>query len=466
MLRRPARPAAPIGGHAFWLALALLALLTAADDWLASQPPRHFDPDGLPGLAFQALLALAAGGLLARFGAARQRLVWLVSGLVLLLPALSEMLLRPVEHGLLPMLVHWSAEDITHATDALWVLWLAASCWRLLQWLAPGRGAWLRLGVAVLATAISIGPRYYVSLGHLVVSDAEESSEGDDTQDDEDGDEPDSEPSFDADEVMRSQQRLVGEAIAQLAPQRPDQVDLYLVGFAGDGSEKVFRNEVEYADRLFRERFEAEGRTLMLTNSPATVATRPLATLENLRLALSAIGRLADRQQDIVAVYLSSHGSAEHELLVNLPPLPLPQIDPAALRAALDECGVRHRVAMISACYSGGFVPALANPDTLVLTAARADRPSFGCGNDSEITYFGRALLVHGLNRESTFDDAFRLAEREISAWETARKEPHSHPQRSTGPGIEAQLAAWRAGVRLGLPVAFAVADPAPDPFR
>mgnify|MGYP006209079615 CR=1 FL=1 len=50
-------------------------------------------------------------------------------------------------------------------------------------------------------------------------------------------------------------------------------------------------------------------------------------------------------------------------------------ITPDALRAALDASGIVHRVVVISACYSGGFVPALKNPDTLVLTAARPDRP-------------------------------------------------------------------------------------------
>ena len=460
-LRRPRRPAAPSGAGPWWLALGLLALLATGDDWLASEAPRRIDAGGITGLAFQAVLALGAGLLLARAGAARPRVAWLTAGIALLVPALAEFLLRPVEHELLPML-RWPEERLGAVTDGLWILWVTLAFWRLLQWLAPGRGVGVRLAAALFATVLSAAPRYFVPLGHVVVSQQQDTED----LDEDEAQEPDPEPGFDPEEVLRSQDRVLGDAIAQLAPQRPDRIDLYFIAFGGDGTENVFRNEVEYADRLFRERFEGEGRTLVLLNHPATVAQRPLATLGNLQRALAAIGRIADREQDIVALYLTSHGSEGHEVYVNLPPLPLRQIKPDAVRAALDGGGVRHRVVLVSACYAGGFMPALQNPETMLLTAARADRPSFGCGSDSEITYFGRALLVDALNRTTVFDEAFHIAEREIAEWESARGEEHSHPQFASTPAIDAQLARWREQLRLGLPVRFEVAEPTADPLR
>jgi hypothetical protein len=39
------------------------------------------------------------------------------------------------------------------------------------------------------------------------------------------------------------------------------------------------------------------------------------------------------------------------------------------------------------------FVPALADARTLVITAAAADRPSFGCEDGATWTYFGDAFF-------------------------------------------------------------------------
>jgi Peptidase C13 family len=63
-------------------------------------------------------------------------------------------------------------------------------------------------------------------------------------------------------------------------------------------------------------------------------------------------------------------------------------LTPPALRQMFDASGAKYRVVIISACYSGVFVPVLANPRTLVITAAAADRSSFGCEDRATWTYF------------------------------------------------------------------------------
>ncbi len=65
----------------------------------------------------------------------------------------------------------------------------------------------------------------------------------------------------------------------------------------------------------------------------------PLATATNLERALRGIGQRMDVDEDILFLYLSSHGSEDPELYVNQPPLPLDQLAPARLRAALDAAG-------------------------------------------------------------------------------------------------------------------------------
>ena len=233
----------------------------------------------------------------------------------------------------------------------------------------------------------------------------------------------------------------------------------FVVAFAGDAEENVFRNEAEYAERLFAQRFDAEGHVLVLENNAETVATRPLATWTNLHHALDAIAKKMDPVEDILLVYLTTHGSQDHQLLVDLDPLPLNQIEPVDLADALKTApSIRWKVIIVNACYSGGFVDALRDDSTMVMTSSRADRTSFGCGIESDLTYFGKAFLVDALNRTTSLRDAFDLAKQSVATWESADKEEHSEPQLATSPSIEAKLAAWQKQLRASAAVPFAPA--------
>lgn len=235
-----------------------------------------------------------------------------------------------------------------------------------------------------------------------------------------------------------------------------------MLGVAGDGSEQVFRNEVLHLENLATRRLDAAGRVLVLANHPNTPVHRPLplATEATLRKSLARIGKLMDPDEDLVLVYLTSHGTEDHRFLLRRPGVFERLLEPARLRAALDDAGIRHRVVVISACYSGGFAAELEDPDTLVLMAARHDRPSFGCGNDSVATYFGRAWLVDGLNRTVDFEQAFELARTAIRNRERAEDLLPSLPQVERGSRIDRTLAAWRAGFTPGAPLPYPHAEP------
>lgn len=259
-------------------------------------------------------------------------------------------------------------------------------------------------------------------------------------------------------QVIYSQPELLDKAIGQLKPRTPGKVNLYAIAFAGDGSENVFRNEAEYLRRLFALRFDAAGHVLVLENNPATLATQPLADWSNLETALDAVAAKMDPRQDILLLYLTTHGSEDHTLLVDMDPLPLDQIDAGDLPGILAEHPFRHRVVIVNACYSGGFLPPLRGAGTMVVTAARADRSSFGCGSQSQLTWFGHAFLVDALNKTADFHQAFDDARAEIAAWETSNRYMPSEPQLYMGDDIAAQLAKWRAGFVPGAAVPFAPA--------
>jgi hypothetical protein len=257
-------------------------------------------------------------------------------------------------------------------------------------------------------------------------------------------------------QVLYAQPDRMRKALNKVTARVPGRANLYLVAFAGDGEENVFRNEAEFVVRQFVERFDAAGHTLLLVNNPQTLDSTPLASLSNLESAVNDIAKKMDAEQDVLLVFLTSHGTREHLLYVNMDPLPLDQIAPDDLADVFDGAHIRNKVVVISACYSGGFIDALKDDNTMVITAARADRASFGCGTDSDITDFGRAFFVEGLNHNDSFAAAFNTAKSLIDAWETKDGEEHSYPQISTTPRIENVLRNWRNGIHVGPPVPFA----------
>lgn len=262
-------------------------------------------------------------------------------------------------------------------------------------------------------------------------------------------------------QVMYAQPRMVERSLAAMTPRVAGAPNLYLLAFAGDGAEDVFRNEAEYAARVFTTRYGPRAHALVLENNPATLATQPLASWSNLQLALAGLAKRMDLNQDILVLYLTSHGSEDHYLLVDMDPLPLDQLGAQDLAGILAEHPFKWKVVIVNACYSGGFIPPLKGAGTMIITAARADRSSFGCGSDSDITYFGRAFLVNGLNHSNSFVDVFKRARGEVSRWEARDEFKPSEPQIDVGRAIEQQLAQWRQGITPGPALPFKPAAPA-----
>lgn len=267
------------------------------------------------------------------------------------------------------------------------------------------------------------------------------------------------------DPALRAREaRLLDEAVQALVPNRPGVPDLYVVGFGGDSTEDVFRNEVVHLDTLMTERFGARGRVLTLVNhSDSLIRTpRPLANLESLRAALRGVAtKMGD--EDVLLLFMTMHGTPEHRLVALMPPAFVDMIDPRELRKALDDAGIRNRVLAISACYSGGFVPALQSPRSVVITAAHRNRPSFGCGPDSDATFFGRAWLIDALNETTDFLMAFEIAKQNIAKREKAEKIRPSKPQIAVGKEIVPVLQAWQAQLQPGPKVPYAFNAPAVD---
>jgi hypothetical protein len=163
------------------------------------------------------------------------------------------------------------------------------------------------------------------------------------------------------------------------------------------------------------------------------------ATLGTLAATLDSIAKKMDAENDILLLILTSHGSRAG--LVVKAGNREETLSPWLLAATLRYTGVRHRLVIISACYSGIFL-ALADADTLVITAADADHPSFGCRDGAQWTYFGDAFFNTALRRAGNLRDAFNLARDIVRKRELKDGFDPSNPQIAGGENIEPLLEA------------------------
>ncbi|EMM6202439.1 caspase family protein [Pseudomonas aeruginosa] len=237
---------------------------------------------------------------------------------------------------------------------------------------------------------------------------------------------------------LLAQGRLLDEELRKIPASTPAS-ELYALSLGGDGRQGVFLREADYAGDLLGQRFAARG-VIRLVNHRDHFGDRPLATRESLS---RAVRTLAERSgpEDLVFIYLTSHGSSDHQLALDMPGLNLGDLPAAELAELLAPLRQRDKVLVVSACYSGGFIPPLKDERTLILTAARADRVSFGCSDDADFTYFGRALLANALNRTDDLSKAFELAKEEVRQREKEEGFEASEPQAWLP---ERVLAHWR----------------------
>src|SRR5215467_9788848 len=211
-----------------------------------------------------------------------------------------------------------------------------------------------------------------------------------------------------------------------------------VVSFGLYGDQGVFRSEATGAAQVVASRFG--GGPGVVRFSTKTGGT---ATIETLAATLQAEAKKMNGESDILFVILTSHGSPDG-LAVTVGRRPAETLKPSELAEMLERTGVRYKVVIISACYSGVFIPPLANANTLVITAADADHTSFGCEDKAKWTYFGDAFFNIALRQTDNLKDAFLLARSLVSKRELRQGFEPSNPQMAGGRNVESLLVARR----------------------
>ena len=242
-------------------------------------------------------------------------------------------------------------------------------------------------------------------------------------------------------ESADAQQRtLLTSAVGRLEPQRKGITDLYAIGVAGFADEDVFIKELDGAIASLTKVLPIDGRVVRLVNRADTMRKIPLATRDNIAAAVRGVGEVMDKAEDVLFLFMTSHGT-RGGFALQLPRRPVVELHPRELARILDSAGIQNRVVIVSACYSGSFVPPLANDNTIVITAADARNPSFGCAPGREWTFFGDALFNRSLRPGTDLQRAFGGARIMISEWELTDNLTPSNPQAHFGPAAVEKLA-------------------------
>lgn len=249
-----------------------------------------------------------------------------------------------------------------------------------------------------------------------------------------------SSPALTDERLFHRQGQLIEQHLAALETGKPGVAEVYFVGFAPDGSQDVFLNEMRFVKGLFHEKLGSAGRSIALASSQTALDELPIASVTNLQRALERVGERMNPEEDVLFLYLSAHGDREHRLSASQPPLELAQLTPTGLARMLERTAVKWRVIVVSACYAGGFIEPLRDENTVVIAAAAPDRTSFGCEQGRDFTYFGEAYFREALAKTRSFIAAFDAARDIVARREAVEKLEPSLPQMWAGAAIRERL--------------------------
>lgn len=215
---------------------------------------------------------------------------------------------------------------------------------------------------------------------------------------------------------------------APAAPMAP--IRYQAVMASGDGSLPVWDNAVSRFMAGLQSAGVLAGDPVRLTSSGKAQAGMPLATAEGI---LRSVAAMRPGAGEGCLVFLTSHGIPRMGLALTASPQT--PISPQALDAALSRggCAQAPTLVVVSSCYSGDFARVLARPNRAVMTAARADRPSFGCGAGYQYTVFDECLLQTLEERPALWTETVRATRACVTRRERELNANPSEPQASIG---------------------------------
>jgi hypothetical protein len=162
----------------------------------------------------------------------------------------------------------------------------------------------------------------------------------------------------------------------------------------------------------------------------------PFATKKNIRAVLVSIAKRADKDSLVILLF-TSHGTPGELAIKTGNGEYKESLSAENMQDWLEPLRPVPTIIVISACYSGSFVPALAAQNRIIMTSSARDRSSFGCNPDSDGTYFVQELFPKDLDATATLWFMFARARHNVAEREKSKKLAPSQPQIFIGNGMK-----------------------------
>ncbi len=217
------------------------------------------------------------------------------------------------------------------------------------------------------------------------------------------------------------------EAADQQRASKPEGRIIF-AGFAMHSQSKAFRNDVLLTEKSV---LSIDPNAIIFRlNNPAfgQDADWPYATTQNIEEVFKKISALA-RDKDKMIILMSTHGNVD-VLSVNFNTQYYPHVNAKQLNEWMRDLRGKPTLLVLSACYSGSFLPTVSGPSRIVMTAAAKDKASFGCQFHSSNTYFMDALLNQSALTTLSLEQLMDQAKKTVAKKELDQKlSPPSMPQ-------------------------------------
>lgn len=246
-------------------------------------------------------------------------------------------------------------------------------------------------------------------------------------------------PQVDVEAAELMQPALLDAEVAKLLPEQKGKADIYAIGMAGWSDQDVFIKELNGGLAALEGSLGMNRGVVRLVNRVDTVETLPIANRTNFAAAVHAVAKVMNKDEDVLLLFMTSHGGPSGVGLL-LADAFQTVLSPDDVATVLDREGIKNRLLIVSACYSGVFVQRLASPDSVILTASDENNPSFGCSNERDWTYFGDAFFNLNLVPGVSFEEAFERAKQQIAKWEARDGIGTSNPQGFFGASLASKL--------------------------
>jgi hypothetical protein len=230
-----------------------------------------------------------------------------------------------------------------------------------------------------------------------------------------------------SDELLTAQMDKI-EKVLEKTPQ--GERTLIYIGSAQNSQSLAFQRDVLLVQKKLLAA-NTNTQSIILSNELETSKlTYPFATLHTLTQTFDRVAAWSKKYPLTLVLLISTHGNVD-VLSSNVANEYYTPIQTRHLQPWLDRLGDTPTAIILSACFSGSFLPALAAPNRLIFTAAAADRNSFGCDYHEDNTYFISEFFGVSFAPEKTWQENFDMTkvgvgQREKALGNVAASNPQS----------------------------------------